>query len=145
MKLAGIEVDTSKLLDKQELLDYLTVNGATDRSLANIRDRYHEAFKNELMWRYPISDGKHMGTFIVTVKEGFVSLPFDEADKEDYEQLILEDSSMFDEDAMTFFIDDWVLFSDDLLSAMNDMLKIIKDEGESDVAHMEKSGNFPAV
>jgi len=141
MKLAGIEVDTSKLISKQELLDYLTENGATDRSLATIRERYHEDFKNELMWRYPISDGKHMGTFIVTIKEGFISLPFDEADKEDYEQLILEESSMFDEDALTYFIDDWVLFSDDLLSAMNDMLKIVKEGGEPDAVHLDGTGN----
>ena len=145
MKLAGIEVDTSKLISKQELLDYLTENGATDRSLATIRERYHEDFKNELMWRYPISDGKHMGTFIVTVKEGFISLPFDEADKEDYEQLILEESSMFDEDALTYFIDDWVLFSDDLLSAMNDMLKIVKEGGEPDAVHLDGTGRSPSA
>jgi hypothetical protein len=80
------------------------------------------------MWRYPISDGNHLGTFIVPVREGFISLPFDIVDKEDYELLELDDAAMFDDEALQYFIDDWTLFSDDLLSAMKDILRVTRGE-----------------
>lgn len=83
-------------------------------------------FKDELVWRYPISDGYHLGTFIVPVKEGFLSLPFDNVDSEDYELLELVDTAALDTDAMQTLIDDWRLFSDDLINAMNDMLCILR-------------------
>jgi len=127
MKFIGIEVDKKKLYSKQALLDYLRENGENDRVLAYIRTEYFDAFGNEMMWRYPISDGLHTGTFIVLVKEGFISLPFNEIDVEDYEILDLEDAAMFDEDAIQFFIDDWKLFSDDLMEAMTDIKRILAE------------------
>ncbi len=128
MKINGTEIDASKLITKEELLAHLRENGESDRALADIRERYQNEFGNELIWRYPISDGKHMGTFIVTVQEGFISLPYDAADREDYELLELDDAAMFDADDMQVFIDDWQSFSDDLMSAMTDMLRILRGE-----------------
>ncbi len=126
MRINGTEIDASKLITKDELLAHLRENGESDRALAGIREQYQEAFGNELIWRYPISDGKHMGTFIVTVREGFISLPYDAIDREDYELLELDYAAMFDADAMRVFIDDWQSFSDDLMSAMTDMLRILR-------------------
>ena len=128
MIINGIPYDPQELMPKDELLAYLRENGESDRALSGIRDQHYEKYGNELMWRYPISDGAHLGTFIVPVREGIISLPFDAVDDEDYELLILEDAAMFDEDAMQYCIDDWKLFSDDLTSAMNDMLRILRGE-----------------
>lgn len=128
MILGGIQINPDKLISKDELLQFLRENGESDRALSHIRERYQAEFGNELIWLYPVSDGKHMGTFIAAVKEGFISLPYDCADREDYELLVLEDAAMFDEDAMQAFIDDWRSFSEDLLSAMNDMLHILRSE-----------------
>jgi len=125
MTINGIQIDPSKLMQKDELLEFLRENGESDRALAHIRERYQTEFGNELVWLYPISDGKHMGTFIAAVKEGFISLPYDAADKEDYELLVLDDAAMFDEDAMQIFIDDWQSYSDDLISSMTEMLRIL--------------------
>ena len=127
MDFIGINIDEAKLLPKQELLDYLMENGESDKALSTIRERYMEEFGNEMMWRYPISDGKHAGTFIVLVREGFISLPFDVIDSEDYEILELQDAAMFKEEDMEYFIDDWILFSDDILRAMRDMKRILAD------------------
>jgi hypothetical protein len=126
MTISGINVDPMELLSKAELLDILYEYGESDRALAHIRDRYQAEFKDELVWRYPISDGYHLGTFIVPVKEGFLSLPFDNVDSEDYELLELVDTAALDTDAMQTLIDDWRLFSDDLINAMNDMLCILR-------------------
>lgn len=126
MTINGIAIDPAKLMTKQELLDFLNENGAHDRALSDIRERYQDEFGNEFMWRYPISDGKHAGTFIIAIREGFISLPYDEMDREDYELLELDDAAMFDEDSLKCFIEDWKSFSDDLLGALGDMLSIVR-------------------
>ena len=126
MNIRGVNIDPDKLLSKDELLKILHDNGEHDRGLSHVRERYQAEFGNELIWRYPITDGMHMGTFIVVIKEGFISLPFDEADSENYEVLVLDDAAMFDDDAMDVFITDWRSFSEDLLSAMFDMLRILR-------------------
>ena len=128
MKVGGIIFDPQDLLSKDELIACLRENGGSDRALADIRNQQYEKYGNELIWRYPISDGVHMGAFIVPVKEGFISLPFDAVDVEEYELLELDDAAMFDESAMRIFIDDWRLFSDDLTNAMTDILRILRGE-----------------
>ena len=128
MKINGIEFDPQDLMSKGELIAYLRENGESDRTLADIRNQQYEKYGNELIWRYPISDGAHLGTFIVPVNEGFISLPFSVVDATDYELLELDDAAMFDEDAMQIFIDDWRMFSDDLMTAMTDMLRVLRGE-----------------
>lgn len=128
MMINDVHICPEKLISKEELLALLRENGESDCALALLRERYQDEFGNELIWHYPISDGKHMGTFIAVVKEGIISLPYDCVDSEDYELLVLEDAAMFDGDAMQIFIDDWQSFSDDLLSAMKNMLRILRGE-----------------
>ena len=94
----GITLDFSKLLSKDALLQYLEENGATDHTLADIRNRYESEFGNELMWRYPLSAGLHAGAFIIPVQEGFLSIPYDEMDAQEYELLTLEGAGLMDED-----------------------------------------------
>jgi len=62
------------------------------------------------------------------VKEGFISLPYNAADREDGELLDLDDAGLFDDDALRYFIQDWCSFSDDLVSAMKDMRKVLRGE-----------------
>ena len=126
MNLRGIDVNKSKLYSKEELIIHLKENGESDLALSSIKEFYQETFGNELMWHYPISDGFHAGVMIVTVKEGFVSLPYNRVDETDYEIFEIDHMSMFDEGSLQCFISDWSSFSDNLLGALNDMLKITK-------------------
>lgn len=128
MKINKIEFDSSKLLSKQEVIDYLTRNGENDRELGDLLIRHEAEFGNTLLWRYPISDSKHAGGAILVVKEGFLWLPYDCVEEHDYEIYKLDEAKMFDSESLEFFIDDWKSFSDDLLGAMNDMLSIIRKE-----------------
>jgi len=128
MKLLGMTINESKLLSKEELLDFLKKNGESDKALAEIREQYFIDFGNELIWRYPISDGLHMGTFIAVVKEGFISLPYDIIDVVDYEILELQHAAMFKAEDFQSFIDEWTSFSNDLLSAMRDMFKTLSEQ-----------------
>ena len=128
MNFFDYDIDTSKLFTKAELLDFLEENGGSDRALSKVRERYMVDFGNELVWYYPISDGKHKGTFIVFVQEGFISIPYDIVDAVDYEILELQQTAMFDAESMQYFIDDWISFSDDLTSAMKDMHRILSEK-----------------
>lgn len=121
----GITLDFSKLLSKDALLQYLEENGATDRTLADIRNRYESEFGNELMWRYPLSAGLHAGAFIIPVQEGFLSIPYDEIEAQEYELLILEGAGLMDEDEMTFFRNDLKSYTDAFCSAMDDAVSIL--------------------
>jgi len=128
MNFLDYDIDTSKLFTKAELLDFLEENGGSDRALSKVRERYMVDFGNELVWYYPISDGKHKGTFIVFVQEGFISIPYDIVDAIDHEILELQQTAMFDDEAMQYFIDDWISFSDNLTSAMKDMHRILSEK-----------------
>lgn len=114
------------LKGKDELFEYFEENGPTHTALMDFCEKYRVQYGNELCWSYPISDGKHLGTFLVLVKEGVLSLPYDDADKVDYELFCIDDAAMFDTEAMQVFIEDWNSFSEDLLQAMYAMRSYLK-------------------
>ena len=89
---------------------------------------YMAKYCNELCWQYPISDGQHLGTYIVLVKEGVLSLPYDDADKSDGEIFCLDDICMFDAKDMETFITDWQSFSQDLQTAMESLWVMLKEK-----------------
>lgn len=61
---------------KDELMHWLVEHGANHLQLMDFCSDYMAKYCNELCWQYPISDGKHLGTYIVLVKEGVLSLPY---------------------------------------------------------------------
>ena len=124
MKINGIEIDASKLISKDELLEELK-HDASDSGLAGIRNRYFKNFGNELIWRYPISDDEHTGVTIAAVKEGFYGLPYYDVRGTDYELFELDHAYMLDEDSLKSFIANWESFSEDLTGALNGMLNIV--------------------
>lgn len=129
IKINGTELDMEKLRSRQELVAYFNENGPTHSALMDFCEEYREKYGNELCWRYPISDGKHLGTFLVLVKEGVLSLPYDDADKVDYELFCIDDAVMFKDYAdMDIFIDDWNMFHTDLLQAMEAMRDYLYNE-----------------
>jgi len=125
MTIDNTQIDREKLLSKDEMLGILRGYGEDYRALSRVCDYYRKEFGNELVWLYPISDGKHLGTYIAAVKEGFLSLPYDAVDHDDGELLILSDAAMFSADDFRSFIEDWIAFSEDLLNAMRDMQRFL--------------------
>lgn len=129
--ISGIKLNMEELRSRQELKDYFNENGHTHSSLMDFCEEYREKYGNELCWSYPISDGKHLGTFLVLVREGILSLPYDEAQKEDYELFCMEDAVLFGDYAeMEIFMDDWNTFHADLLQAMAAMRDYLYDNQE---------------
>lgn len=123
-----IYLDT--LRSKSELITYLHENGPTHTALMDFCADYREQYHNELCWSYPICDGLHLGTFFVLVKEGILALPYDDADKVDYELFCLDDARMCDGESMEDFLNDWDSFDLDLRSAMQSMKAFCRREEE---------------
>ena len=121
IKIGKTQLDLDTLKSQQELMEYFKENGATHTALMDFCEEYRERYHDELCWPYPISDGKHLGTFLVLVKEGVLSLPYDEANEENYEFFCVEDAKMCDKESLDIFLEDWLLFSDDLCSAIQEM------------------------
>ena len=124
-------LNADALMSAKEVLAYLKENGSTDCTLSDIRLRYYAAHGNELCWRYPISDGIHAGAFILVTKDGYLSLPYNSMDEEDYEILVSEDAVLHDPASLTTFLSDWESFSADLTDAMREMRRILEG-GEDD-------------
>lgn len=126
IKLNDDRILVSSLKNLKELLEYLQENGATHEALMDFCKDYRELYNNELCWSYPISDGKHQGTFLVMVQEGVLSLPYDDIDKESYEIFCLEDARMCKLDDLDIFLSDWKRFSDDLQSSISQMMEYLR-------------------
>lgn len=129
IKIGGLELNLDELKSRQELLDYFQENGPTHSALMDFCEEYREKYGNELCWPYPISEGEHLGTFLVLVKEGVLSLPYDDADKVDYELFCIDDMRLFQDYAdMEIFMDDWKLFHEDLMAAMTAMKNYLYEQ-----------------
>lgn len=118
------------LKGKSELIAYLHENGPTHTALMDFCGDYRERYHNELCWSYPICDGLHLGTFFILVREGVLSLPYDDADKVDYELFCLDDARMCNRESMEDFLNDWDSFDLDLRSAMQSMKAFLRREEE---------------
>lgn len=116
-RIGNVTLSPESLKSKDELMHWLVEHGANHLQLMDFCSDYMAKYCNELCWQYPISDGKHLGTYIVLVKEGVLSLPYDDADKFDGEIFCLDDICMFGVKDMEAFITDWQLFSQDLQTA----------------------------
>ena len=121
IRIGCLNLSLSELKGKDELLAYLAENDPTHTALMDFCQDYRDKYHNELCWNYPISDGKHLGTFMVLVKEGILSLPYDSADETDYEQFCLDDVCMFNIESLRVFMEDWKSFNTDLENAMHSM------------------------
>lgn len=129
IKIGTLKLDMDKLKSRQELLDYFQENGPNHAVLMDFCEEYRNQYNNELCWPYPISDGKHLGTFLVLIKEGILSLPYDDADKVDYELFCIDDMVLFQDYAdMEIFMDDWKMFHEDLMTAMTAMRNYLYEQ-----------------
>lgn len=116
---------------KENLTMETTMNNPFAGKTVVARLRYYAAHGNELCWRYPICDGIHAGAFILATKDGYLSLPYNSMDEEDYEILVLDDAVFHDPASLTTFLSNWEDFSADLTDAMREMRRILEG-GEED-------------
>lgn len=117
-KYMNMNLDPATLPSKDDLLARIRADGETDRALADLREEQMETYQNELIWRYPISEGTAAGGFITPVREGILWIPYDEMEREEGEILLLDEACLLTEDACTAFEEDFRYYAAGLCSML---------------------------
>src|SRR5699024_8124444 len=123
--LPGKVIPMDKLKTRTELLAYMEENGATHAAVMDFCAAYREQWQNELCWSYPISDGNHLGTFLIWVREGVLSLPYDEAEADDGEIFILKEACLCKAENIAVFLEDWQSYDQELQSVLQIMKEVL--------------------
>ena len=124
MILDGIDINPKQLFTRLEVLDILEKDGGTDRGLSIIRNEYDKTFGGELVFRYPIMAGDALGTVIIPVREGFLSIGYNTMNREDYEIYDLDTERLLSERDIEHMKDTWMIYSKGLVSALCGMWDI---------------------
>lgn len=123
-KYMNMELDPALLPTKYELLARIRKAGGTDRALSDLREEQMETYQNDLIWRYPISQGTAAGGFVMPVREGILWIPYDEMEREEGEILMLQDACLLDADACSYMADDYQTYAEGLCSMLREAADI---------------------
>ena len=123
-KYMNMEVHPSDLPTMSELLDCIREGGSTDRALADLRKQQMEIYQNELIWRFPISEGTAAGGFVMPVREGILWIPYDEMEREEGEILLLEDAHLLTSDDCSCMAEDFRCYAEELCSTLREAAAI---------------------
>ena len=126
----------------KELIAKIVENGGTDAALAKLREEQHEKYHNELIWRYPISQGDAAGGFIMPVREGILWIPYDEMEKETGEILLTDNADLLDEEACETLADEYDRYADELCDVLRQAAKICHHLEHGDVKRTLELGEF---
>lgn len=137
-KYMNMEIDPSDLPTREALFDRIRRSGGTDRALAEIREEQMETYQNELIWRYPISEGMAAGGFITPVCEGILWIPYDETEREEGEILLLEDARLVSADDCNAFEEDFRYYADGLCSMLREAAAICEQINDAANARTEE-------
>lgn len=136
-KYMNMNLDPATLPCKDDLLARIRADGGTDRALAGLREEQMETYRNELIWRYPISEGTAAGGFVMPVREGFLWIPYDEMEREEGEILLLEDAYLLSTDDCSALEEDFRYYADGLSSVLREAAIICAQLTNTD-AEMEE-------
>ena len=126
----GLEVYLEELKSKDELFTFFDEGSCTHAALMEFCEDYKKRYGNDLCWPYPLTEDKHLGLFLVLVKEGVLCLPYDGFDGETYEFFDLKDARLLQTKQVMQLAADWQSFSQGLLGALSDMAAYLaKQEG----------------
>lgn len=123
----GKPLDFSQLMFAGDLVGQMKRSGANDSTLTEIRDHYVRVLGFDPIWRYPLSDEMHLGAALIPVQEGFLYLPYDYADTEEYECYCLESCSFLDSNTAHYLQRTMLKYAVGLHSILNDIFVILSD------------------
>ena len=144
-KYMKLDLNPDDLPTMKELLAEIAENGGTDAALAKLREQQMEKYHNELIWRYPISQGSAAGGFIMPVREGILWLPYDEMEKEAGEILLTDDADLLDEVACETMADEYSSYADELCDVLRQSAKICHRLEYGGVKKTLELGEFEVV
>lgn len=125
-KYMGIQLIPEKLLSKDALLCRLERTNANYSGLEEIQDEYSAVFGKDIVWNYPLDDDLHTGFMFIPVKEGFLSLPYNEVRKGTFEEFLLDEAKLFDLESLEYAIDSWNRYSEGLIQALTEAKTIME-------------------
>ena len=128
MKFMGHQIDKTKLMTKDEFIDYLKTYGEDYSSVSEIRTRYEEALGFDPVWNYQHCSDCFPGFFIVPVQEGFLSLPYDSVESDDFEVVVADNAELLSSEDLQTLLGLYRSYAEDLMSAMEEMITIAKEE-----------------
>ena len=131
VSIGGTNLCFADLRSKDDLLDFFKEGACDHATLMEFCEGYKRRYENDLCWPYTLAEGKHLGRFLVLVKEGVLSLPYDGFDGENYEFFSLEGAHLMTSAELMELMKEWKLFSEELMWAVSDMTAYLnKKEGE---------------
>ena len=126
MKFMGLQIDRSKLMTKDEVIDYLETHGGNYSVLSEIRTRYEEDLGQDLVWNYQHCSDFYPGFFIMPVQEGFLSIPYDSVESDDFEIIVVDNIILLGADDLEILLRDYRAYAEGLMNAMEEMIAIAK-------------------
>jgi len=129
MMFMGHQIDKAKLMTMDEVVDYLKTHGENYSSLSDIRTRYEEEFGKDLIWNYQHCSDCFPGFFIVPVREGFLSLPYDSVESDAYEIIVADSAALLCAEDLQTLQELYRSYVEALLGTMDEMIAIAKEEG----------------
>jgi hypothetical protein len=128
MMFMGHQIEKTKLMTKDEVVDYLKTHGEDYSSLSVVRTRYEEEFGLDPVWNYQHCSDCFPGFFIVPVQEGFLSIPYDSVDSDDFEALVADSAELLSADDLQALLGLYRSYAEDMMNAMEEMIVIAKKE-----------------
>ena len=128
MKFMGLQINRARLMAKDEVIDYLKTHGENYSSLSEIRTRYEEEFGMDPVWNYQHCSDFFPGFFIVPVQEGFLSLPYDSVQSDDFEVIVTDSAELLSAEDLHTLLGLYRSYAEELMGAMEEMIAIVKEE-----------------
>lgn len=128
MKFMGLQIDKAKLMAKDEVIDYLRTHGENYSSLSDIRTRYEEELGLDPVWNYQHCSDFFPGFFLMPVREGFLSVPYDSVDSDDFEIIATDPITLLSAENLQFLLKEYRSYAKGLMKAMKKMVAITKKE-----------------
>jgi len=124
MKYLNQQIDESKLMTKDDVIQYLTAHGANYLIFSQLCERYVEEFDTDLIQVYLSCQSNF---YIMPVQDGFLQLPFVQVDSRHYDVIDMESVKLLDIETLECLLKAWITSSDILRGALEDMIIIEQD------------------
>lgn len=136
----GTNIPFQELKPAVDVFRYFNAHGYNHYALMDFTEDYLNTYHNPLFWRYTISDGNHLGFFLLLIREGFLYLPYDEADKEHGEIFLAKECKTYDTnedltniaDDLELLIYDWKTNTEDLIQALTAVTEVMRAKESED-------------
>jgi len=128
MKYMGLRINKKKLMKTGEVVDYLRVHGENYSAFSDLRDIYEEAFGKDLVWNYQCCGDFFPGFYLMPVREGFLSIPYNEVEVDEFEQIVADNIELLSAEDLQFRLERYRAYAVEMMSAMEDMIAIAKKE-----------------